>query len=119
MMGINLWTILLSLLCAILSILFFVAQMQLFAIKATLKQIRDELKAARQAQNPGPAADPAREKILARRILDGSLVPTVVGAKQTATCAKCKAGSTLRCTTCSGCEHCCTCALGQQAMQSV
>jgi len=110
---------LLVIVCAILTVLFFVAQMQLFGIKATLKQIRDELKAARQAQIPGPAADPEREKILARRILDGSLVPTVVGAKQTATCAKCKAASTLRCTTCSGCEHCCTCALGQQAVQSV
>jgi len=119
MMGINLWTILLSLLCTILSILFFVAQMQLFAIKATLKQIRDELRATRQTQNHGPAVDPVREKVLTRRILDGSLVPMVVGAKQTVRCEKCNASSTLRCTTCAGCEHCCKCDLGQQAVQSV
>jgi hypothetical protein len=103
----------------ILTILFFVAQMQLFGIKATLKQIRDELRAARQTQSARPPADPAREKILTRRILDGSLVPTVVGAKQTVSCEKCKTASTLKCTTCGGCENCCQCALGQQPPPNV
>jgi hypothetical protein len=107
---------LLLLVCAVLSIFFFVAQMRLFAISATLKEILHQLRAARQTSNPGPPVDPAREKILTRRILDGSLVPTVVGSKQTVKCAKCKAASTLKCTTCGGCEHCCKCALGQEAV---
>jgi hypothetical protein len=116
---INLWLVLLSLVCTILSVLFFAAQMRLFTISATLKDIRDELKAARHVQNPVSEADATREKIITRRILDGSLIPTVVGAKQKMKCVKCGAASTLRCTACGGCETCCKCDLEQPGAQSV
>jgi len=95
----------------VLSALFFIAQMRLFTISTTLKEIRDELRAGRPGGlQPGKTdADVARDKVITQRILDGSLVPTVVGAKQAVKCGKCGAASTLRCKDCSGCEHCCRC----------
>ena len=95
----------------ILTVLFFVAQMRLFTISMTLKEIRDELRASKQ--EPTSPQDAARAKIITQRILDGSLVPTVVGAKQTVKCGKCGTASTLRCKNCAGCEHCCRCQLQQ------
>jgi hypothetical protein len=95
----------------VLSVLFFIAQMRLFTISTTLKEIRDELRASRQGVQPSikTEAEVSREKVITQRILDGSLVPTVVGAKQTVRCGKCGVASTLRCKNCSGCEHCCRC----------
>jgi hypothetical protein len=92
----------------VLALFFYIAQLRLFTISKTLKEIRDELRAARKTGGAA-ATDTAREKIIMRRILDGSLVPSVVGAGQTVKCGKCGGASTLRCKNCGGCEHCCAC----------
>ncbi|HEY2499325.1 MAG TPA: hypothetical protein VGK24_19875 [Candidatus Angelobacter sp.] len=60
----------------VLAVLFFLAQMRPFKIYTVLKEIRDELLASRQvrqsSQESGTGVDPALNKIVIRRILDGS-----------------------------------------------